>query len=61
MQPRRVVSETVSGSMAAMARWGFARLVDRLKEGDVLVVTKLDRLGAQRPWTWPRPWGRWPP
>ena len=45
VQPRRVVSETVSGSVAAMERRGFARLVDRLEEGDVLVVTKLDRLG----------------
>ena len=45
MQPRRVVSETVSGSVAAMERRGFARLVDRMEEGDVLVVTKLDRLG----------------
>ena len=45
VQPRRVVSETVSGSVAAMERRGFARLVDRMEEGDVLVVTKLDRLG----------------
>lgn len=42
---RRVVSETVSGSQAAMQRPQFARLVDRLEAGDVLVVTKLDRLG----------------
>ena len=45
VHPRRVVSETVSGSVAAMERRGFARLVDRMEEGDVLVVTKLDRLG----------------
>ena len=45
VHPRRVVAETVSGSVAAMERRGFARLVDRLEEGDVLVVTKLDRLG----------------
>ena len=45
VQPRRVVAETVSGSVAAMERRGFARLVDRMEEGDVLVVTKLDRLG----------------
>lgn len=44
MQPRRVVSETVSGSVAAMGRRGFARLVDRVEVGDVLVVTELDRL-----------------
>jgi putative DNA-invertase from lambdoid prophage Rac len=42
---RRVVREHVSGSQAAMQRPEFARLVDRLEPGDVLVVTKLDRLG----------------
>lgn len=45
VEPKRVVSETVSGSIAAMERKGFARLVDRLESGDVLIVTKLDRLG----------------
>ena len=45
VHPRRVVSETVSGSVAAMERRGFAKLMDRMEEGDVLVVTKLDRLG----------------
>ncbi|NDW07942.1 recombinase family protein [Jiella pacifica] len=45
LQPRRIVSETVSGSVAASERPGFARLIDRLEEGDILVVTKLDRLG----------------
>ncbi|KFG90354.1 putative recombinase [Sphingobium herbicidovorans NBRC 16415] len=45
IEPKRVVSETVSGSVAAMERKGFARLVDRLEAGDVLIVTKLDRLG----------------
>lgn len=43
--PRRCVTETVSGSVAAGQRPEFARLVDRLEPGDVLVVTKLDRLG----------------
>ena len=28
-----------------MEREGFAKLVDRLESGDVMVVTKLDRLG----------------
>ncbi len=42
---RRVVSETVSGSLAAREREGFAKLLDRMEEGDVLVVTKMDRLG----------------
>src|SRR4051812_33350422 len=45
VEPRRVVTETVSGSVATAQRRGFARLLDRLEPGDVLVVTKLDRLG----------------
>lgn len=43
--PARIVHETISGSVAAMERPQFARLVDRLEHGDVLLVTKLDRLG----------------
>lgn len=42
---RRTITETVSGSVAAMQRPEFAKLVDRLESGDVLIVTKLDRLG----------------
>ncbi|MFL9892413.1 recombinase family protein [Paraburkholderia sp. RL17-381-BIF-C] len=42
---RRVVEEAISGSVAAAERPGFAKLLDRLEPGDVLVVTKLDRLG----------------
>ncbi|WP_228938910.1 recombinase family protein [Paraburkholderia saeva] len=42
---RRVIEESISGSVAANERPGFAKLVDRLESGDVLVVTKLDRLG----------------
>src|SRR4051812_2672859 len=45
IEPRRLVTETVSGSTAVGQRRGFARLLDRLETGDVLVVTKLDRLG----------------
>ena len=45
IEPRRLVTETVSGSVAAVQRRGFARLLDRLEAGDVLVVTRLDRLG----------------
>lgn len=45
VEAKRAITETVSGSVAAMSRKGFMRLVDRLEEGDVLVVTKLDRLG----------------
>ncbi|WP_250501607.1 recombinase family protein [Caballeronia sp. AZ7_KS35] len=42
---QRVIAETVSGSVPAFERKGFAKLMDRLEEGDVLIVTKLDRLG----------------
>lgn len=45
VEAKRVVEETVSGSVAAMERKGFVRLVDRMESGDVLIVTKLDRLG----------------
>lgn len=43
--PRRVITETVSGATPAMERKGFRQLMDRLEWDDVLVVTKLDRLG----------------
>src|ERR1700735_2207220 len=42
---KRVVSETVSGSAALEQRPDFMKLLDRLDEGDVLIVTKMDRLG----------------
>jgi len=45
IEPRRVVSECVSGSVTAKQRVGFSKLLDRLETSDVLVVTKLDRLG----------------
>lgn len=45
VEARRTVTETVSGSMPAMERKGFAKLCDRMEDGDVLIVTKLDRLG----------------
>ncbi|MBY4710100.1 recombinase family protein [Burkholderia cepacia] len=45
IESRRVVSECISGSVAALQRPAFAKLHDRLEAGDVLVVTKLDRLG----------------
>jgi putative DNA-invertase from lambdoid prophage Rac len=45
VDPRRVVQETISGSVAAGQRPGFGKLVDKMEPGDVLVVTKLDRLG----------------
>jgi len=45
IQPQRAVAETISGSLQASARPAFAKLLERLEPGDVLVVTKLDRLG----------------
>ena len=45
VDPKRIVTETISGSIAAMERKGFAKLIDRLESGDILIVTKLDRLG----------------
>ena len=45
VEPRRIVTETISGSTAIAQRRGFSKLMDRLEAGDVLIVTKLDRLG----------------
>ena len=45
IEPHRVIAETVSGSTAAMERREFRRLIDKVESGDVLIVTKLDRLG----------------
>lgn len=45
IEPKRVITETVSGSVAARERPGFAKLMDKLESGDILIVTKLDRLG----------------
>lgn len=45
VEPKRIVTETISGSVAAMERPGFSQLIDRMEDGDVLIVTKLDRLG----------------
>lgn len=45
LDERRIVVETVSGSVPARERREFARLLDRLEAGDVLVVSKIDRLG----------------
>ena len=45
IEPHRIITETVSGSVAISQRKGFARLIDKMEKGDVLVVTKLDRLG----------------
>ncbi len=45
IESRRTTTECISGSVQAMERPGFSKLVDKLESGDVLVVTKLDRLG----------------
>jgi putative DNA-invertase from lambdoid prophage Rac len=45
VETKRMIKEAVSGSVAAIQRPGFARLMDRLEADDVLVVTRLDRLG----------------
>jgi putative DNA-invertase from lambdoid prophage Rac len=42
---RGVVSETVSGSSVIEQRPGFIKLLNKLERDDVLIVTKLDRLG----------------
>lgn len=41
----RVISENISGSTNASEREKFKLLINKLEHGDVLVVTKLDRLG----------------
>ncbi|EKM5761835.1 recombinase family protein [Cronobacter turicensis] len=45
IRPQRLIEEYISGSVAAGERPGFIRLLDRMENGDVLIVTKLDRLG----------------
>lgn len=45
IEPYRIITEAISGSMAIAQREGFSKLLDRMEKGDVLIVTKLDRLG----------------
>ncbi|END2552072.1 TPA: recombinase family protein, partial [Enterobacter roggenkampii] len=45
IRPQRLIEEHISGSVTASERPGFIRLLDRMESGDVLIVTKLDRLG----------------
>jgi putative DNA-invertase from lambdoid prophage Rac len=45
VEAHRLIEENISGSVAAKQRPGFMKLIDRMERGDVLVVTKLDRLG----------------
>ncbi|MCK4206855.1 recombinase family protein [Brucella pituitosa] len=45
VEPRRIVTEMASGSTSIAQRRGFSRLLDKMEAGDILIVTKLDRLG----------------
>lgn len=45
IQPNRVIAETISGSVPTIERKGFQKLLERMEPSDVLLVTKLDRLG----------------
>ena len=45
IKPQRLIEEHISGSVSAFERPGFKRLIDRMENGDILIVTKLDRLG----------------
>lgn len=45
IENHRILEESISGSVAASERPEFIRLQDRMEVGDILVVTKLDRLG----------------
>ncbi len=42
---QRWFSDTISGKVPAKERPQFSRLLERLEEGDLLLVSKLDRLG----------------
>lgn len=45
IRPKFFIEEQVSGSVPTAQRQGFQRLMERMDEGDTLVVTKLDRIG----------------
>lgn len=45
VEPHRIIQETISGSVTTGQRKGFNHLLNKMEKGDVLVVTKLDRLG----------------
>lgn len=45
IEPRRFIEEKISGSVPASQRPGFQKLLERMEEGDTLIVTKLDRVG----------------
>ena len=45
IEDKRWFAETVSGGTPALQRKEFSRLIERMEDGDRLVVLKLDRLG----------------
>ncbi|MCY4308434.1 MAG: recombinase family protein [Rhodobacteraceae bacterium] len=45
IEPHRIITETISGSKSMARRKGFSCLLNKIEQGDLLVVTKLDRLG----------------
>ena len=45
LESHRIIEERISGSVAAFERPEFKKLLDKLESSDVLIVTKLDRLG----------------
>lgn len=45
IQEHRWFTDTISGSVQALERPSFVKLLDRLEAGDMLIVSKLDRLG----------------
>ena len=45
IEPHRWFAETVSGGVPSSERKGFNKLLERLEAGDLLVVSKLDRIG----------------
>mgnify|MGYP002720529108 FL=1 len=45
VEPFRFIEEQISGDVPARNRPAFSKLIDRLEPGDILVVTKIDRLG----------------
>jgi putative DNA-invertase from lambdoid prophage Rac len=45
IEPHRIIEEIISGSVAAKERPGFLKLLNKIESGDVLVVTRIDKLG----------------
>ena len=45
IEPHRIITDIVSGSMPTVRRKGFTLLLEKIENKDILVVTKLDRFG----------------